>query len=209
MNFEQAADVIRKREYYNPFQFLGLITSTDIVAEGNLIVSAEENTTDLLEIGTSGIVPVDLDALIHFFTIFPTDIDLDYPVGFRLNYSLEKATDPVSFSLGLNLTGTVIVPGTSLATLTYGSGGSVADVSASSTIIDRISLWTNRITNKYTHTKAQVEAGSALAVQIAGSVYVNITSLWILGLEIDYVPQMCIGEGRDLDVPLGNFARTA
>lgn len=199
---DQNVNWLRKRVFKTYWELLGITSNTDITAQGDGIISAlvaggAGPTFDLAEISTSGLVGLGSatnNADVAFVWKIPQDFDPSWPVGLRL------------FVVGGNtVTFTPVVVHRVCKT---GEDITTTPAIALNTVISGLSCTANtlRVTsrgiiNRLAISRLDIETGCLLIGNIdwgtLGGVRVSL-----LGIEFDYAPQYCAGQGNAVDPPL-------
>ena len=207
-------DWIRKRIVYGPLDLNGLIFpavnegGAQVFTEGELFqnpkaVSKVAPEIMLREVGALGLVGLGYDAVgdvILGYIHIPFDMNPDFPVGFRVNFTTNDSTSgTASFIL---LTETIKKDVALTATINDALDTIIPLLSAVNTSFN---AWSGRgIATSLGLTRKDVEDGAILEISLELDAVATSTAAEIvfLGLEMDYVPQKTIGSGSELDAPL-------
>lgn len=197
-------DFLRTKRFYTPFEFLDLITGTTRGSQGEMIISSLDNSSFQIELGVlndSGITGIFLTSNIRLAILAPFDLDPKHEYGLRFSYLGLKTDDPISFEYSISaVTSGYSSGGSSIASISYGS---TASYIFAPTIFNNYTLyWSQRLSTKLTNLRSEIDSGILLSAQIDINAATNLTAIYLLGMELDYVPYMCNGLGSELDRPL-------
>jgi len=203
-------DYIRKRKYWNTLELGGLITAPhtldETFDEGKILTNPTDETVHQQEVGALAIVgvnicegPTDDGNFFYGWRRCPNDVNPNWPIGFRIHWSQASAvTDGTTFILKFGVDKVnAAFQAVTLAALDI-------PLAESNTTGAWHNNWTSRgIKNSIGLTRAEIEAGAVLRFNIeADLVDTGQDKVTILGLEMDYVPMLTQGGGRDGDCPL-------
>ena len=207
-------DWIRKRIVYGPLDLNGLIfpavneSGSQAFTEGELFqnpTAASKVAPEIMlrEVGALGLVGLGYDAtgdVILGYIHIPFDMNPDFPVGFRVNFTTnDSASGTASFIL---LTETIKNGVALTATINDALDTIIPLLSAVNTSLNS---WTGRgIAKSLGLTRKDVEDGAILEISLELNAVATSSAgeIVFLGLEMDYVPQKTIGTGSELDAPL-------
>ena len=203
---------IRKRKRYSIWELNGLIIGAvdeggaATPGEGELITPPRDTNSFLFELADYGIVGLKYaaaDDLAYFFVPCPYDLDPDYEVGFRVNFTQSAAvstevtwillvgTDKADAVIQAEDAAGIVALDTALAV--KAAGGSAYE-----------NLWTPRgIKLAIGLTRTEIVKGALIRFSLeAQALGVGIANLTLLGLEMDYVLTNTTGPGAVSDQPL-------
>ena len=199
MPFQDAQiDRIRKRVYYTPYEMMSWDDNGT-----NLILADTTGATlePISAASTTGIGAPDMSSdaeTIGGAVRVPYDLDPKFDVGFRVCYTVDANGASVitwklledSIAEGGVINQATTVLDTLIAADTFGS-------------VDHLLAWTSRgIRDDIGMTRAQIENGAFSLVNIEMDTGTNLTAVYFLGYEMDYVVQECQGIGSENDRPL-------
>lgn len=209
-------DWLRKRKRYGPLELNGLITAavaeggTDTFTEGELLQNPKASSKTapdffLREVADYGIVGLGCAEgdIIYGNIPCPYDLDPNFSVGFRLQFTQSEAVSVgVTWLLkvGVDKAGAVIqaedaagIAALDTALTEKNAGGSAWE-----------KLWTSRgIKNSIGLTRAEILDGADIRLYIEpDTVDATIDNVTLIQLEIDYVPIKTQGAGAEHDLPL-------
>lgn len=209
MNANNNLELLRIRKFYNYFQFLNIITATAKVSQGDMLVSASDDVSDQKELGTSGVVGIFFTTTIRFSTILPFDFDPNYKFGIRFAFSTTRSATPTTFTHTESVSTAALVAGSSTALNLITLASTTQITESNDTLTDNLLYWSKRLSAKYTNSRANIETGALLVCQMDVDAATNLSGIYLWGVELDYVPWLCNGNGRELDCPLGITANLA
>lgn len=194
---DRAIDWLRKRIYIPPILYGGWITPAESGQAEGLFLSGPTDPTDdfLREVNTFGFVGNKLTAInkIHNAHIrIPSDLDPNYEIGFRINWTESGAfSSSVTWDLETAIIGINVTYSTTPVNLDTVIGISEHANTA------WLNVWSSRGIRDVNKdlTKALVEDGAVMVFDLAYSAESNSTNVTVLGLEMDYVSQECVGRG--------------
>jgi len=206
---DQAIDWIRKRKVWSYWELKGLISAaltagagSEAFAEGGIIQSPTDSGVVLGEISTLGIVAAKFSAAGDIMlgeVDLPYDVDPNYPVGFRINWS-----GPGTAGAGVGVTWILLHK-----VIKKGAVFSAGDVALDTVFGESLitiangNEWTSRgIKKRLGLTRKDVEDGAALSLSIEADIIDAGTFAHLLNLEMDYVPITTVGSGCHTDRPL-------
>lgn len=216
---DQAIDWIRKRHVWSYMVMHGLITPAADFAtaaafdEGELFQNPTAGTkatpnVALGELGTLGIVGALFAAagdILLGEVDLPYDLDPNYPVGFRINWSA-AGTAAAAKGVTWILLHKVIKKGIAFTAASVALDNVIGQSLISATDCNE---WSPRgIKKRLGLTRKDVEDGAALSLSIECDILTSgVTLPRLLALEMDYVPQLTIGSGCHTDRPLFTTGR--
>lgn len=199
---------IRKRKIYNAFDLHSLDEDgTSGILQGGLTTSVAQ-----LEVTDSGIMGILMAAgeFLSGMIVPPIDLDPKYEIGFRVHYTGLHDNDgdaTVSWILQVDkiLEGILIARGATNLDTVIPLLDAYTDDSGASVVTDWLYQVSGRgiwLRGTHAFTRSQIETGSLITIELEMDAVANLTSVVFLGLEMDYVPQRCVGTGADQDRPL-------
>lgn len=134
----------------------------------------------------------------------PWDIDVQFPMGFKVNYISGSSTAADIFDWIVLLD--FVAENVALAAPTTALDTAIDIAGTLGTAAANLNNWSSRgIKNKEFLTRAQIEAGALMTLSIeldsTGS-DLPLEECHFLGVEVDYVPQRTVGDGNWHDLPL-------
>lgn len=173
----------RKRRFYsvmNNGSFITASTATLASVSTNAPIMADINSLALV----GALMPADEE--VDFNMMVPYDADPDDEMGFKIHWTCDSATTTESSSWIVLADFRAINVATAM----------VKGVTALDTVVPLLDLvigaayapqsTARGIKNKSWLTRAQVEAGAWMSVNVECSAETVTTNVWMLGLEIDY-----------------------
>lgn len=194
---------IRKRKYFSWTELHNLIEAAGVLSTNNDASQLPTLTAQTLT-GIALVSAENFDAWVPC----PYDLNPAFPVGLRVRYAPTVTTPATLTTLTLTaLLDAIISNGlialattvlnTVLGSQTYGPN--------TAGVVSNLFTYSSRgIKNTLAITRTQVEAGAWLAMRVTPSAFVNVATFKLLGIEIDYVPIKCQGQGSELDAPLSS-----
>jgi len=173
------------------------------------LVGAETAGITTAEVAGAGMmtsVVTDTEVLNGYFRC-PVDLDPDWPVGFRVCWTLlhdDTGTGNMVATIDQNTVAkgaAIVLPttvlDTDIGTTTYtDTGGAIS-------VVDWLLQYSNRgIRNSIGLTRDQIEAGAFITFQLTFTTFDNETTAHYVGMEMDYAPQMTQGLGNHTDPSL-------
>lgn len=193
---------LRKRDFKTYWELLGVISNTDITAQGDGVISALVSggagpTFDLAEISTSGIVTLGSatdGADVALVWKIPTDFDVNWSLGmkfFVVGAGTVTFTPTMVYRICKSTEDITTAPATVLDTIFTGVSCTASTLRVSNRgIINRLAL-----------SRSDVENGAFLVTNVNWGLS-GATRVGMLGIEFDYAPQYCAGQGNEIDPPL-------
>ncbi len=200
-------DWMRKRIWIPPFymQGIGMHAAADVVLHSLETIAAEYS--EITSVGM-GCVTMGDGEFINGYIPCPHDVDPNYPIGYKVAWTLDHDGAGAASATWILLTGlekvgqAISLPATALDT-PFGLD-TYKDAFGDITVVtDFLLQWTSRgIDTLIGLTRAEIEAGAFLTYKLEMDAAVNETTVRLIGIMMDYVPMKTVGTGCHLDKPL-------
>lgn len=194
---------MRTRRFYGPMELNGLVEAAGVLAE--------VTDTTVLPIIVTGLRAVGLTvptgkAVAGYFHL-PTDVDPKFDLGFKTCWTADvtSGTAGVTWTMVLDSikSGIALVDATTVMDTVFG-----AQTYLPAANVDNVVQWGSRAirTSKtLALSRTDIEASVLMPFKLTSGTFVAVTTLFFLGLLMDYVPQRCVGVGSEMDRSLNSL----
>jgi len=132
----------------------------------------------------------------------PYDLNPNFPIGVRINHILPNFPATITYQFNYTFVKRNVVVGTDTP-----SAARRLNFTAQDNVLNNMdNSWTNRLTfdPRPFINRADVENRAQLMIQL---VVTGTLGQYFQGLELDYVPQRCVGQGSNIDCPVTTLGR--
>jgi len=200
---------IRKRKWITPFEMQGL--TTDGTTGVTLFGSIDDLTELFAEISSFGHGAVKISAdgkLIGGFIPCPHDLDPKFEVGFQVHWTMNHDGSGIGAATWKLLQdavkrGVVIAKATTALDTVLVQDTNSTNLNAEAVTDYLYQVTARGIRTSIGLTREQIEEGALLTLNLEMDAADNETNIYLLGIMMDYAPQMCQGIGSEILPPLG------
>lgn len=197
---------LRKKKVFSIFDLNGV----DEDGVSGIMQGGKSTGVTQLEIGTSGIMGMDMTAgeFITGFIPIPYDFNPSYPIGFTVLWTGDAniagaSTASWILQVDLKAIGIAIVEGATALDTPIALADAYVDSAGVASNTDWLLQRTSRgIWSGHTITRNNVENGGIITLELEMDAEANMDNTVFIGLEMDYSPQRCVGQGGSYEAPL-------
>jgi len=195
---------LRKRKFISPLDMQGIVTDgTDLLAGQ----TAAALYVELAAKGMAGLAFAADGNIITGFIPVPFDLDGQFPIGFRIWWTMDHDGSGTANALFKLLQGTekpgetISIPTAVLDTLLVLD--QYNDTDGNPTVTDHVLQKTPRgIRTSIGLTHAEILEGAMMTFSLEMDSALNETKVILIGIEMDYTPWKCSNSNSDKDAPL-------